>query len=74
MNDKVSALLNDQINKEFYSAYLYLDMANFYARKGLDGFLDWFIKEQGEEEKNSSDLITRMELFGDDARSLYIEL
>ena len=35
-------------------------------------FLDWFIKEQGEEEKNSSDLITRMELFGDDARSLYM--
>ena len=29
MNEKVAALLNDQINKEFYSAYLYLDMANF---------------------------------------------
>ena len=152
MNDKVAALLNDQINKEFYSAYLYLDMANFYSRKGLDGFanwyevqakeeqdhamlmyqylhnngetvtleaiakpdksfetlmdplkagleheqyvtslintiyeaaqevkdfrttqfLDWFIKEQGEEEKNSMDLITKMELFGDDARSLYM--
>ena len=35
-------------------------------------FLDWFIKEQGEEEKNSSDQITKMELFGDDARSLYM--
>lgn len=152
MNEKVAALLNDQINKEFYSAYLYLDIANFYAEKGLDGFanwyeiqareeqdhgmlmyrylhnndekvvfeavakpdkvfetlvdplkagleheryvtslintiyeaateakdfrttqfLDWFIKEQGEEEKNSKDLITKMELFGDDARSLYL--
>lgn len=152
MNEKVSALLNDQINKEFYSAYLYLDMANFYSQKGLDGFanwyeiqakeeqdhamliyqylqnngekvtleaigkpdktfttlmdplkagleheryvtflintiyeaaqeakdfrttqfLDWFIKEQGEEEKNSMDQITKMELFGDDARSLYM--
>lgn len=30
-------------------------------------FLDWFIKEQGEEQKNSSDQITKMELFGDDA-------
>lgn len=28
MNEKVSALLNEQVNKEFYSAYLYLDMAN----------------------------------------------
>ncbi len=152
MDKKVAELLNDQINKELYSAYLYLDMANFYSDKGLDGFanwyeiqakeeqdhamliyqylhnnnekvtleavakpdktyselidplraglaheqyvtslinniyaaaqevkdfrttqfLDWFIKEQGEEEKNSSDQITKMELFGDDARSLYM--
>ena len=152
MNEKVAALLNDQINKELYSAYLYLDMANFYTRKGLDGFanwyeiqakeeqdhamlmyqylhnngqtvtleaiakpdkifttlmdplkagleheqyvtslinniyaaaqevndfrttqfLDWFIKEQGEEEKNSADQITKMELFGSDPRSLYM--
>ncbi len=152
MDKKVFALLNDQINKEFYSAYLYLDMANFYTQKGLDGFanwyeiqaqeerdhamlmyryllnngqkvtlaaiakpdkkfrglmdplkvaheheqyvtslinaiyaaaiaandyrttqfLDWFIKEQGEEEKNSGDMITKMELFGDDAKALYM--
>ena len=25
--------------------------------------LDWFVKEQGEEEKTASDLITKMELF-----------
>lgn len=152
MDKKVSGLLNDQVNKELYSAYLYLDMANFYASKGLDGFanwyeiqakeeqdhamliykylhnnsqeitleaiakpdkvfkelmdplkaaheheqyvtslinaiyaaaqeakdfrtvqfLDWFVKEQGEEEKNSSDLITKMELFGSDAKGLYM--
>ena len=35
MNHKVATLLNEQINKEFYSAYLYLDIANFYTRKGL---------------------------------------
>lgn len=152
MDKKVSDLLNDQINKEFYSAYLYLDIANFYAAKGLDGFsnwyeiqakeeqdhamlmyqylqnngekvtleaiakpdktfstlmdplkvgleheeyvtslinniydaalsvkdhrtvqfLDWFVKEQGEEEKNSHDLINKMELFGSDAKGLYM--
>ena len=152
MDKKVAELLNDQINKELYSAYLYLDMANFYDAKGLDGFanwyeiqakeeqdhamliykylhnnsqtvtleaiakpdkeftalmdplkaaheheqyvtslinniyaaaqsvndfrtvqfLDWFVKEQGEEEKNSSDMITKMELFGDDAKALYM--
>ena len=31
MNANVSLLLNEQINKEFYSAYLYLDFANYYA-------------------------------------------
>ena len=152
MNVKVSKLLNEQINREFYSAYLYLDFANYYASVGLDGFenwykvqaqeerdhamlfyqylqnngegvtfeaiakpewergdhmtplkkaleheklvtasidaiyaaayeakdframqmLDWFIKEQGEEEKNAADLITKMELFGGDSKGLYM--
>ena len=152
MNAKTAALINEQINKEFYSAYLYLEFANYYAAAGLDGFenwytvqaqeerdhallfyrylqnnsekvtftaidkpeceltdnmapllkglehekyvtslinaiyasayedhdfrtmllLDWFVKEQGEEEKNATDLITKMELFGDDSRSLYL--
>ena len=35
-------------------------------------FLDWFVKEQGEEETNATDLITKMELFGSDPRSLYL--
>ena len=34
--------------------------------------LDWFVKEQGEEEKNATDLITKMELYGDDAKGLYM--
>lgn len=152
MDSKVVKLLNDQVNKEFYSAYLYLEFANYYDSIGLDGFenwyriqaqeerdhamlfydylhnndikvelkaidkpecdfkdkmeplkeglkhekfvtalinniyaaaydvrdfrtmqmLDWFVKEQGEEEKTASDLITKMELFGDDAKSLYM--
>lgn len=152
MNANVSLLLNEQINKEFYSAYLYLDFANYYAAVGLDGFenwyrvqaqeerdhamlfyqylqnngedvtfeaiakpewergdhmaplkralehemlvtasinaiyaaayevrdfrtmqmLDWFIKEQGEEEKNAADLITKMDLFGGDSKGLYM--
>lgn len=152
MDKKVYTLLNDQINKEFFSAYFYLDMANYYTAKGLDGFanwyqiqakeeqdhamliyqylqnnsqpvvleaiakpdkvfntpmdplvfaleheryvtalinaiteaaheakdfrtiqfMSWFVTEQGEEEKNASDLIAKMELFGGDAKSLYM--
>lgn len=149
---KVAQLLNAQINKEFYSAYLYLDFANYYTEQGLDGFanwyqvqaqeerdhamlfvkylqnnnekvtfetidkpdkmfsdhlapleagleheqyvtslihtiydaaysvkdfrtmqfLDWFVKEQGEEETNADNLITKMKLFGSDAKGLYM--
>lgn len=35
-------------------------------------YLDWFVKEQGEEEKNATDLIAKMELFGDNAKTLYM--
>ena len=35
-------------------------------------FLDWFVKEQGEEETNAQDLITKMELFGGDPKGLYM--
>lgn len=152
LEEEVRKLLNDQINKELYSAYLYLDFQNYLDEAGLEGFanwymiqvqeerdhamlfykylqnnnakieleaiakpdkvfskpmdvlkagleheeyvtslinniyaaankvndfrtlqfLDWFIKEQGEEETNAHDLITKMELFGDDPKSLYM--
>ena len=152
MNAKVRDLLNQQINKEFYSAYLYLEFSNYFEDVGLDGFanwykvqaqeerdhamlfyqylqnenqkvtleaiakpdkeltsdmdvlkagleheiyvtslindiyaaaydvrdfrtmqfLDWFVKEQGEEETNANDMITKMELFGSDPKSLYM--
>ena len=35
-------------------------------------FLDWFIKEQGEEEKNADDNIKKFELFVSDAKGLYM--
>ena len=38
-----------EFNKEFYSAYLYLDFANFYKSKGLDGFSNWYMVQVQEE-------------------------
>ena len=150
--EKVAQLLNTQINKVFYSAYFYLDFANYYENEGLKGFanwyeiqaqeerdhamlfrkyllnnghqvtfteigsphkeysnflaplkygleheqyvtsliheiyneayqakdfrtmqfLDWFVKEQGEEETNAEDLIKKYELFAGDAKGLYM--
>ncbi len=35
-------------------------------------FLDWFVKEQGEEEKNTEDIIKKYDLFGNDSKGLYL--
>ena len=49
MNERVHELLNDQINKELYSAYLYLDFSNYFKRVGLDGFANWYMIQAQEE-------------------------
>lgn len=49
MNDKIAKLLNEQINKEFYSAYLYLDIANFYDSLDLDGYANYYTIQAQEE-------------------------
>lgn len=49
LNQEVARLLNEQINKEFYSAYLYMDMANYYADQNLNGFENWFFVQTQEE-------------------------
>lgn len=49
LDKKVAGLLNDQINKEYYSAYLYLEMNNYFLSRGLDGFAHWY-KVQSREE------------------------
>jgi len=41
MNEKIHQLLNQQINKELYSAYLYVDIANFYDELELDGYTNY---------------------------------
>ena len=37
LDEKLVELLNDQVNQEFYSAYSYLSMANYYNEEGLSG-------------------------------------
>ncbi|KRM95353.1 hypothetical protein FC19_GL001963 [Liquorilactobacillus aquaticus DSM 21051] len=49
MEKEIYALLNQQINKEFQSAYIYLDFYNFFEEKSLDGFSKWY-KDQANEE------------------------
>jgi ferritin len=42
--------LNEQINKEFFSSYLYLSMAAYFEDKNLTGFAHW-MQLQAEEER-----------------------
>ncbi len=49
MNEKIASLLNQQINKEFYSAYLYLDIANYYDELDLDGYANYYMIQAQEE-------------------------
>ena len=49
LNLKVEEILNAQINKEFYSAYLYLAMSAHIDEIGLRGFCHW-TKVQAREE------------------------
>jgi len=41
LTKKMQAALNDQINAETYSAYIYLSMAGYFHDSGLDGFASW---------------------------------
>jgi len=49
INEKVLDVLNSQINKEFYSAYLYLAISAYFDKIGLYGFSNW-TKVQAKEE------------------------
>lgn len=41
--------INEQINKEFYSSYLYLSMAAYFDAKNLPGFAQWMYVQAEEE-------------------------
>jgi len=49
LDRKVVELLNQQINKEFYSAYLYLDFSNHFNDQELNGFGNWYLIQAQEE-------------------------
>ncbi len=64
MDKKLYDLVNTQINKELYSAYLYLSFADYYKDEGLDGFANYF-EIQAQEERDHA-LIFRKYLLEND--------
>ncbi|WP_022851708.1 ferritin [Limisalsivibrio acetivorans] len=49
VSKKMGKALNDQMNYEFYSAYVYLAMSADCESKGLKGFANWFYVQYQEE-------------------------
>lgn len=49
INDKMQQALNRQLNRELYSAYLYLAMAAYFDSIRLKGFANW-MRVQAQEE------------------------
>ena len=50
ISEKIQKAINDQINAEFYSSYLYLSMAAYFEAENYKGFAAW-MRMQAEEEK-----------------------
>jgi ferritin len=53
MNDNILKALNDQLQFEFYSAYLYLAMAAYFEDKGLEGMANWMEVQFQEEQTHA---------------------
>ena len=49
INEKMEKAFNEQINKELYSAYLYLSMQAYFERLNLTGFVNWMSVQVQEE-------------------------
>jgi ferritin len=49
LSEKMTEALNEQTNKEIYSAYLYLSMSAYSTFIGMKGFANWFMVQYQEE-------------------------
>ena len=49
MDKKIEKAFNEHLNAEFFSSYLYLSMANYFATENLEGMSSWMQVQEGEE-------------------------
>jgi ferritin len=49
LSEKMQKALNDQLNAELYSSYLYLSMNAYFKSVNLDGFANWMYYQAQEE-------------------------
>lgn len=58
LSQKMQDAINDQINKELYSAYLYLSMATWFEEQDLPGCANWVFWQYKEELAHAEKFIT----------------
>ena len=49
ISKQLNKAINEQINKEVYSEYLYLAMSGWFTAQNLDGFANWMMVQAKEE-------------------------
>ena len=57
IDEKLQEAFNDQINKEFYSEYLYLAMKVYFQELNLQGFVNWFDVQVQEEHAHAMGMV-----------------
>ncbi len=62
ISENILKILNRQVNKELYSAYLYLSMSNYFSKIGLCGFASWLISQAEEEKQHAMDFYNFIKL------------
>jgi ferritin len=53
LNPTVQQALNDQVQKELHSAYIYLSMAAYFEAENLPGAAHWMRSQAGEEQEHA---------------------
>ncbi|MDR0675606.1 MAG: ferritin [Elusimicrobiota bacterium] len=72
-NKKIIKQLNHQINRELFSAYLYMAMGAYCDEKGLRGFSNWFIVQVKEELEHAKIIYDYVNDLGEKIELLAIE-
>ena len=53
LTDRMHKALNDQLQAEFFSAYLYLAMSAYFEDAGLEGMANWMTAQFQEEQSHA---------------------
>jgi len=64
LGKKMENALNEQVNREMYSAYLYMSMSSHFSHIGLKGFANWFMVQYHEEMMHAMKIYEYMNLQG----------